>query len=256
MLIDNPWFYVAALPAVLIVGISKSGFGGGLGLVSVPILAFTVPPATAAAIMLPILCVMDIMSWWAYRRVWDRRNLVILVPAALIGIAVGALTFRYMSEDALRLIIGAIATLFTLDHWFGRRAKMAPREATVGLGAVCGVISGFTSFIAHSGGPIIQVFMLPQRLDKSLFVGTTVVLFFIMNYVKLVPYAYLGMLSSENLMTSLVLLPLAPLGVWLGLRLHHLVSQALFYRLMYLLTFAAGAKLIWDGLHLGARLGL
>jgi uncharacterized protein len=256
MLIDNPWFYVAALPAVLIVGISKSGFGGGLGLVSVPILSFTVSPVTAAAIMLPILCVMDIMSWWAYRRVWDRRNLIILVPAAIVGLTVGALTFRYMSEDALRLVIGAIALLFTLDHWFGRRPNLTPKEAGVGLGAVCGAIAGFTSFIAHSGGPIIQVFMLPQRLEKSLFVGTTVMLFLIMNYVKLVPYAYLGMLSPENLTTSLVLLPLAPIGVWLGLRLHHLVSQALFYRLMYFLTFAAGVKLIWDGLHLGARLGL
>ena len=256
MLIDNPWFYVAALPAVLIVGISKSGFGGGLGLVSVPILAFTIPPASAAAIMLPILCVMDLMSWWAYRRIWDRRNLMILVPAALVGLAIGGLTFRFMSEDALRLIIGAIALLFTLDHWLGRRPKLAPSEAGIGLGAVCGTISGFTSFIAHAGGPILQVYLLPQRLDKTLFVGTTVIFFLIMNYVKLVPYAYLGMLSAGNLTTSLVLLPLAPLGVWLGLRLHRLVSQALFYRLMYFLTFAAGIKLIWDGLHLGARLGL
>jgi uncharacterized membrane protein YfcA len=256
MLIDNPWFYVAALPAVLIVGISKSGFGGGLGLVSVPLLAFTVSPVTAAAIMLPILCAMDIMSWWAYRRVWDRRNLVILVPASLVGIAVGALTFRYMSDDTLRLLVGAIAALFTLDHWIGRRPKLAPSEAGVGLGVVCGAISGFTSFIANAGGPILQVYMLPQRLDKTLFVGTTVIYFLIINYVKLVPFAYLGLFSTENLTTSLVLLPLAPIGVWLGLRLHSLVSQGLFYRLMYVLTFAAGIKLIWDGLHLGARLGL
>jgi hypothetical protein len=161
-----------------------------------------------------------------------------------------------MSEGVLRLIVGAIAVLFTLDHWFGRRPKLTPSEAGIGLGAVCGAISGFTSFIAHAGGPILQVYMLPQRLDKTLFVGTTVIFFLIMNYVKLVPYAYLGMLSAENLTTSLVLLPLAPIGIWLGLRLHRLVSQAAFYRAMYLLTFVAGAKLIWDGLHLGARLGL
>jgi uncharacterized membrane protein YfcA len=254
MFIDNPWFYVAALPAVLIVGISKSGFGGGLGMISVPLLSIAVSPATGAAIMLPILCVMDVMSWWAYRRKWDRRNLVLLVPASLVGIAVGTLTFHYMSDDALRLIVGAIATLFTIAHWIGRRPKLS--EPGVALGAVCGALSGFTSFIANAGGPILQVFMLPQRLDKSLFVGTTVIYFFIINYVKLVPFAYLGLLSAENLMTSLVLLPLAPIGVWLGLRLHDMVSQGLFYRLMYLLTFAAGAKLIWDGLHLGAVLGL
>jgi uncharacterized membrane protein YfcA len=254
MLIDNPWFYVAALPAVLIVGISKSGFGGSLGMISVPLLSFAVSPATGAAIMLPILCVMDILSWRAYRGKWDRRNLILLVPASLVGIAVGTLTFHYMSDDALRLIVGAIAALFTVDHWIGRRPKLA--EPGVGLGAVCGALSGFTSFIANAGGPILQVYLLPQRMDKSLFVGTTVIYFFIINYVKLVPFAYLGLLSTENLTTSLVLLPLAPIGVWLGLRLHDLVSQGLFYRLMYVLTFAAGVKLIWDGLHLSALLGL
>jgi uncharacterized membrane protein YfcA len=159
-----------------------------------------------------------------------------------------------MSDDALRLIVGAIAALFTVDHWIGRRPKLA--EPGVGLGAVCGALSGFTSFIANAGGPILQVYLLPQRMDKSLFVGTTVIYFFIINYVKLVPFAYLGLLSTENLTTSLVLLPLAPIGVWLGLRLHDLVSQGLFYRLMYVLTFAAGVKLIWDGLHLSALLGL
>ena len=256
MLIDNTWFYLAALPAVLIVGVSKSGFGGGLGLVSVPILAFTVPPATAAAIILPILFVMDIMSWWAYRHIWDRRNLLILLPGALVGIAVGTLTFRYMSDDALRLIVGGIATLFTLDYWFGRRAHALPKKAGVTFGTVCGAVSGFTSFIAHAGGPMIQVYMLPQRLDKSLFVGTTVVFFLVLNCAKLVSYASLGMLSSANLATSLVILPLAPIGIWLGLRLHHLVSQALFYLVMYVLTFAAGIKLIWDGLHIDALIGL
>lgn len=256
MLIDDPWFYLAAVPAVIIVGISKSGLGGGLGLVSVPLLALTISPVQAAAIVLPVLCVMDLMSGWAYRRTWDRRNLLILIPSGVVGLAIGALSFRYLSEDAVRLIIGSVAVLFTLDRWLGLRPRRPPGRGGVAAGTLWGALSGFTSFVAHAGGPPVQVYLLPQRLDKTVFVGTTVVFFLAVNYAKLLPYGLLGLLSSSNLATSLAILPLAPLGIWLGLRLHRLMPEALFYRLVYLTILISGIKLIWDGLHLGARLGL
>ncbi|NNG03927.1 MAG: sulfite exporter TauE/SafE family protein, partial [Inquilinus sp.] len=121
-LIDDPWFYAAALPAVLIAGISKGGFGGGVGLVAVPLMALTVAPPQAAAIMLPILCFMDVFGVWAYRRRWDWRILRIVVPAALIGIAAGAASFRYLNADAIRLMLGLIAVGFTVRYWL-RQAR-------------------------------------------------------------------------------------------------------------------------------------
>src|SRR5690606_37286194 len=141
-------------------------------------------PVQATAIMLPVLCVMDLMSGWAYRRIWDRRNLRILIPAALVGIAIGALSFRFLSEDAVRLIIGAVAVLFTLDRWLGLRPRRPAGPGGIAAGTLWGALSGFTSFVAHAGGPPLQVYMLPQRLDKTVFVGTTVVFFLFVNYAK------------------------------------------------------------------------
>ena len=246
MPITDPWFYAAAVPAVLVAGISKGGFGGGVGFVSVPLIALVISPIQAAAVMLPILCLMDLFGIWAYRATWDRRNVAIMVPGALAGIAVGAFTFRYLDDDLVRLMIGAIAVVFALHYWFGGATARRQREASLTAGSLWSAVAGFTSFVAHAGGPPVQVYLLPQRMDKTLFVGTTVVFFLVVNYAKLVPYAMIGQFSAENLWTALVLAPLAPVGMWLGIRLHGVISQALFYRLCYGAQTITGAKLIWD----------
>ncbi|MDH3235343.1 MAG: sulfite exporter TauE/SafE family protein [Alphaproteobacteria bacterium] len=251
MLIDNPWFYVAAVPAVMLTGISKGGFGGAGG-VAVPMMALLISPVQAAAIMLPILCLMDAASLVAYRKLWHRRNTVILIVAGLVGTVIGWITFDYLTDDFVRLIVGVIALSFTLYRWIvapllGRR-DMPASEAHAGRGAFWGTLMGFTSFVAHAGSPPAQIFLLPQKLDKTLYQGTMVVVFMVLNYVKLVPYAMLGQLSAANMTTALVLLPLAPLGVWLGVWLHKRVPELLFYRIAYVLLFGTGLKLVWDGL--------
>ena len=246
MPITDPWFYAAAVPAVLVAGISKGGFGGGVGFVSVPLIAMVISPIQAAAVMLPILCLMDVFGLWAYRATWDRRNVAIMVPGALIGIAVGAFTFRYLDDDLVRLMIGTIAVVFALYYWFGGARARRRRPASPLTGGQGSAVAGFTTFVAPPGGPPVQVYLLPQRMDKTLFVGTTVIFFFVVNYAKLVPYAMIGQFSAENLATALVLAPLAPIGMRLGIRLHGVVSQALFYRLCYGALTITGAKLIWD----------
>ena len=248
--IQDPLFYAVAIPAVMVAGISKGGFGGGLGIVAVPAMALLIGPVQAAAIMLPILCAMDVFGLIAYRRTADWGNLWRLLPGAIVGIVVGALTFHLFDADAVRLTIGLIAVLFTLQHWTGfgpRRADGAPPGPSWPKGSAFGGIAGFTSFVAHAGGPPVQFYMLPQKIDKTLYVGTTVWFFFAVNAVKLVPYTILGLFSAENLGTSLLLAPLAPLGIWAGVRLHRLVSQQLFYRIAYGFLFLTGLKLCWDG---------
>jgi len=253
MLIDNPWFYLAAVPAVLITGISKGGFGG-IGGIAVPAMALVISPVQAAAIMLPILCLMDVVGVAAYRRIWHRRNVAIMVPAAVLGILIGYLTFEHLTDDIVRLIVGVIALSFTLYRWIlvpllGRRDAPAIGPS-VARGTVWGTLLGFTSFVAHAGSPPAQIYLLPQRLDKTVYQGTMVVAFMAVNYVKLVPYAMLGQLSAANMSTALVLLPLAPVGVWLGVWLHKRVPEVLFYRIAYLALFGTGVKLVWDGLGL------
>lgn len=245
--LSDPLFYALAVPACLIVGISKGGFGGAFGMLGVPMMALAISPVQAAAILLPILCAMDLFGLAAYRRRADFAALRLLLPAAMVGIAVGALTFRFLNDDAIRLLLGAIAAGFALNHWLGRAAAEAPARPRAAFGGIAGAVSGFTSFVAHAGGPPVQAYLLPRRMDKTLYVGTTVWFFTAVNYVKLVPYAYLGQFTLDNLGTSLVLAPLAPIGIWLGVAVHKRVPEALFYRLAWGFLFLAGVKLMHDG---------
>ncbi len=248
-LIEDPIFYVAAIPAMLIIGISKGGFAGTLGMLGVPLVTLVIPPVQAAAIILPILCLMDIFGLIAYRRGADWKNLWCMLPGAITGIFIGALLFKYLNDDIVRLMVGSVAVLFTLNHWLKPAIKQQVAGRSFVKGSFWGSISGFTSFVAHAGGPPLQFYMLPQKINKTLFVGTSVWFFFVVNYVKLIPYTYLGQFSSENLGTSLVLLPLAPIGIWMGVRLHKLVPEELFYRFAYLMLFAVGLKLLFDAFN-------
>ncbi len=249
-LVANPWFYAVAMPAVLIIGISKAGIGGGLGIVAVPLMTLVIAPVQAAAVMLPILCIMDIAGLWAYRGTWHRRNLAFMLPGALAGILAGALAFRYLDDNTVRLILGTVALSFVLYRWAGaailnrdtgRRSEPGPR------GIFWATLSGFTSFIAHSGAPPLQVYLLPQKLDKTLYVGTMVVFFTVVNYSKIIPYALLGQLSAANMLGALALVPAIPVGVWLGLRFHGMVDERLFYRIVYGVLTVTGVRLVWQG---------
>ncbi|MCC7428614.1 MAG: sulfite exporter TauE/SafE family protein [Alphaproteobacteria bacterium] len=256
MVITDPLFYLLAIPALLITGISKGGFGSGAGNLSVPALSLLVAPQQAAAITLPILCAMDLVGIWAYRRDWDPRQMVILAPGALIGIALGALAFSYMTADAVKLMVGVLAVWFSTNHWIRQwlaRPQPEPAPRSWGKGLFWSAGSGFTSTIAHAGGTPLMIYMLPQRLPRQTLVATTVVFFFLVNYVKLIPYALIGQFTATNLMMSLLLLPCAPAGMYTGLWLQQRMSDALFYRLAYVLLFTTGAKLCWD--VLAARLG-
>jgi len=251
-LITDPLFYALAVPAVLLVGISKGGFGGGIGLIGVPIMALAVPLVQAAGILLPILCVMDLFALAAYRRHWSRANVRVLLPGSLLGIAAGAWAFGTLDEHWIRGIVGAIAVVFAGHYFAGlarrRGVERPPHDPSSWSGWLWGGLSGFTSTVAHAGGPPMSVYLMPQRLDRTIYVGTTVVMFTAINYVKLVPYAWLGALRTENLATSLVLAPLAPVGIQLGRWLHERVDEILFYRIAYVLLLVVGARLIMDAL--------
>lgn len=246
-MITDPWFYAAAVPAVLLAAISKGGFGGGLAMLGVPLLSLLIPAPQAAAIMLPILCLMDLVGVWAYRKTWHRQNLWIMAAGALLGIAVGTIAFHAFSEAGIRLLIGGIAVSFSLNYWVRWKRDTAPSKPHIVKGLLWGALSGFTSFLAHAGGPPANAYLLPQRMDKTLFVGTMVMFFTSINFAKLLPYWWLGLLPAGNLTLSLILCPLAPIGVVLGIWLHRRISPTWFYRLCYLFLFATGSKLLYDG---------
>ena len=247
-MIDDPLFYAAAVPAILIAGVSKGGFGGGLGALAVPLMALTITPVQAAAIMLPILCAMDLVGVWAYWRKWDRLSLAILFSGALLGIAAGALSFRYLDASTIRLVIGTIALGFALSYWLqAAQPGHGPRPPSWRRGGFWGAVSGFTSTLAHAGGPPLNVYLFAQRLEKTTYQATTVVFYLMINYVKLLPYTWLGQFTAGNLITSAALLPVAFAGILAGVWVHDRVPQALFYRICYCLLFLTGLKLLYDG---------
>ena len=249
-MITDPWFYAVAVPAVLLYGISKGGFGGGLGIIAVPLMALVISPVQAAAILLPVLCAMDIVALWKFRGKWIWSELRILLPASLLGILIGTLLFGYMSTSVVRLIVGVVAVSFTLHFWISRHRSgnkdlaMFPQS----YGIIGGIVAGFTSFVAHSGGPPINMYLLRRPLNRTDFAATTVVFFAVANYVKLIPYAWLGQFDTDNLATSAALVILAPIGVLIGAWMHARVTDRLFFAFVYVLLFIVGLKLVYDGL--------
>jgi hypothetical protein len=246
--IEDPLFYLLAVPALMIMGISKGGFGGGLGVVAVPLLSLAISPVQAAAILLPILCFMDLFGLWSFRGRWDKANARIIVSGALLGIAIGTASFRYLDEHMIKLLISVVAIGFSTNYWLrGRGGEREALPTSVLRGGFWSLISGFTSFAAHAGGAPLNVYLLPLRLDKTVFQATTVIFFTVVNYVKLVPYAWLGQLSAENLQTSAAILPLALAGILTGIWLHKRIPQKLFYNLCFIFLFLTGLKLFYDG---------
>ncbi len=242
----DPIFWAVAVFSVLITGVSKGGFGG-LALLAVPLMALVISPVQAAGIMLPILIVMDWVGVWTYRKYWDRKVLVLLLPGAVLGIVAGGLLAGFVDDQAVRVVVGAIAVLFPIYAVLKPSGGDAWIKNNRSLGVVSGTVAGFTSFVAHAGGPPFQAYTIPQKLEPRIFAGTAVMFFFVVNFVKVLPYAMLGQFDRENLTTSLILIPIAPIGVLFGAWLVKRIDQTLFYRILYALIFSVGLKLLWDG---------
>ncbi len=210
-------------------------------------MALVIPPSQAAAILLPLHCILGVINVVHYRTHFERKTISILLPPALIGILIGALSFRYMSDAHIRVLLGIIAVIFTVNYLFCQNKEHKKSKPNRAQGNLWGTIAGFTSFSVHAGALPLNIYLLPQRMEKSIFVGTSVVFFTILNFVKLIPYAYLGQLNGSNLITSLSLTPLVPMGFWMGIFLHKRVNEKQFYILAYIFFLFAGLKLLYEG---------
>lgn len=249
-MLADPAFWAVAVPAVLLMGMSKSGFGAGFGALAVPLMALSMPVPQAAAIMLPLLAVMDALGLAALWRERDRALIRLLLPAGLAGTVLGTLLFGWLSAPVVAGIVGALTLGFlAIRRFFPARADAPPPPRW--LGWLLGMTSGFTSFVAHAGGPPIGFYVMPLKLSPVAFTATMAVFFAAINASKWVPYAWLGLLDTSNLLASAVLLPLAPLGVWIGVRVVRVIPPRLFYGLFELGMLLTGLKLLWDGLRHG-----
>lgn len=245
-LLFDPWFYAVAVPGVILLGISKSGFGTGFGSLVVPMMALVIPVPQAAAILMPVLLALDLMGIWAYRRDWDRRLFWFLLPWSVVGIVIGYLLFRLLDPKWVAGMVGAMTLVFLLLRFLSRhQPQKRPSNA---LGRVMAALSGFTSFVSHSGGPPLNMYVLRLGMSPVPFAATMAFLFFCINLCKWIPYGLLGLLDWGNLTLSLVLLPISPIGVWLGVRWARRINPVWFYRLVYAGMLFTGIKLLSDAL--------
>ena len=246
---SDPWLWAAALPAVFLVGLSKGGFGGSMGFVGVPLMSLAMPPLQAAAILLPIMILMDGVALWSWRGVYDRRTLAVMLPGSMLGIALGWLLAAQVPVAAVRLAVGTVALLF-VGRWLYTEHVVrmsAARGHDRARATFWSAASGFTSFVAHVGGPPFQIYVLPLGLDPKTMTGTSVVFFAVTNAVKLIPYFALGQFDATNLAVSAALTPVAPVATLLGAWLVRRMRPEVFYPFTYAIVGLIAAKLVWDG---------
>ena len=246
----EPSFLAVAAPAVLFSGISKGGFGSGASFVSAAILALVVEPGLALGVMLPLLMLIDATTLRPFWGRWRWRESLILMAGAVPGVAFGAYFYTLVDADALRVLIGAISLLFVLWQTVQARGwvKVGPSGMPTAAGAFFGVLTGFTSFVSHAGGPPAAVYMLSRGMTKTEYQASSVLVFWAVNIAKFVPYAFLGMFTFETFKANLVLAPFAILGAWLGVKAHWIVPERVFFAITYTLLTVTGARLVWLGL--------
>jgi uncharacterized membrane protein YfcA len=243
---SDPLFWLAAALAVTFQGLAKGGFSG-IGIASTPLLALVVAPLTGAAILLPIMLLQDVISVWVYRRAWSAWNLKVMLAGALAGVGAAWLLAAHISDAQVRLAVGVIALAFVLYRWLVAQPDLPSRPTATG-GVLWGALSAFTSAFAHAGSPPFQIHVLPQRLDKLTFVGTSTMFFAAVNLMKVAPYLALGEFSRETLGISVLLVPVAIATNFAGFWLVRRTPTQLFYKIAYLLVFVISLELIRSGL--------
>lgn len=242
-------FYIVAVSAVVLLGLSKGGFVG-VGAISLPLMALVAPPVAAAAILLPILIAQDLVSMWVFRRDRDDHILRVLIPGSIVGIVLGYLLAAMVSTEAVLGCVGVVSITFGLYRlWIERGGSViSSRSLPDWTGSFFGIAAGFTSQVAHAGGPPYQIWVMPRRLPRDTLVGTTAIFFGITNWVKLPAYLALGQFTAENLWTTAILMPVAILSTFAGVKLVRRVSAERFYTVIYGLMILVGARLLWDAL--------
>ncbi|MEX0339967.1 MAG: sulfite exporter TauE/SafE family protein, partial [Arenibacterium sp.] len=243
-------FFAVAVPAVIFAGISKGGFGSGAAFASASILALFLEPGLALGIMLPLLMLIDVASLRPYWGRWSWPDARVLILGGIPGVALGAGLYRVAEPDVFRFLIGGISVAFVVWQ-IAQRAGLVRtmrNKMSTTAGAIAGIVVGFTSFVSHAGGPPAAIYLLSQRLNRTEYQATTVLVFWAVNIAKFIPYTFFGMFTLETGLANLLLAPFALVGTWLGVRAHRMVPERLFFAITYVLLTVTGCKLIWDSL--------
>ncbi len=234
--------------AAFLVGLGKGGLAS-MGTFGVPIMALTMSPIRAAAILLPVFVVSDVFALWLYRREFSLRNLRILIPAATVGIATGWITASRISDAGVGILIGILGIGFCVNTWRVRSHPFVPHAADVPRGTLWGVVLGFASFVSHAGAAPFQIYVAPQRLPKLVYAGTSAITFAAVNALKLAPYWALGQFSAPNLRLSAYLLLPAIIGTQVARHIVRRIPERAYYAFLQVALMVVSVELIVRGLR-------
>lgn len=243
---SDPLFWILAAVAVVSLGLSKGGFAGA-GMIATPLVSLTMPPLQAAALLLPVQIVQDVLAMWMFRRTYSGWNLKVMLPGAFIGVGLAWLFAAHVSDNVIRLMLGVVSIAFVLHAWFAPVPNAGRRPPAGKAGLFWGTCAAFSSAICQAGNPPFQVFVLPQNLDKLTYVGTFVMFFGVVNALKVVPYLALGQFSAQNFAATLMLIPLATIANYVGVWLVKRTPTVLFYRIAHILVFVVSLELVRAG---------
>jgi uncharacterized membrane protein YfcA len=245
-MITDPWFYVAAVPAMIFLGLGKAGFSS-IGVLIIPLMSLAISPIQAVGIVLPVFLLSDIVAVISWRRTFDGNLLKVMLPGAVIGAGIGWATATVAGEDLIRILVGGLSLLVAWLYWRRRKHQPPPAEPSIAKGLFFSAASSFTSFVTHAGSAPFQMYVGPLRLPPPVFAGTAVFFFAATNYLKVVPYFFLGQFSHENLLTAAALIPIAIPATFFGIWLIKRIDTTRFYDVIYTLIILVGFFLIWQG---------
>jgi uncharacterized membrane protein YfcA len=247
----DPSFWLLGLFTIGLIAFSKGAFGGGAASIGVPMLSLIFDPIGAAIIVAPLVSLMDIFTLRSFGpSSWSKPDLKVLLPGLLVGLTVGYVFFERADPRIVALLIGVISLAFA-GSWFWRRWRRLhapPTSASTVSGLLAGTVSGFTTFVAHAGGPPITMYLVRRNLDKRLFVGTNTAFFTLGNLLKLGPYGVLMAARPDCTAAALLLAVVVPPAVWLGLRVYQYLTQDMLLLVTNWILIFGGARLVWQGM--------
>lgn len=242
----DPSFFLIAIPAMIFSGFSKAGFGSGASFAGAALMALIVDPVVALGISLPLFMLVDVVALPTFWRKWDWDGVKVVILGSIPGVILGIWLYQVADADVFRILLGGISLLFVawqMSNW-GRSGAINPGPT---FGVISGVVAGFTSFVSHAGGPAVSVYLLAKNMGKTQFQASTVLIFWVINILKFIPYTILGIFTVQTLIADLILAPFVVLGAWLGIKAHFYVPERPFFAVTYVLLTLTGAKLLWDG---------
>ena len=241
----NLLFFFCVVPAIIIFGIAKSGLGGSIALISIPLMTVVMPLSQALAVILPILILSDFIAVYRFRKEFDLNTLKLIVPFSAVGIFIGSETFYYFSEDLLKFIVGLMGFLFSAHYFLFKKNKLTPTKKSFLKGGLCSTVAGFTSFCVHAGGTPTSIYLLPLRMKKEIYVGTRVVFFTFVNLIKFPFYINLSMITFDSFKQSMMLFPLSIVGILIGYQILKYIEENLFYNIIYALILITSSRLVY-----------